>query len=124
MKTIKPNDLSDAIQNILSEYGDSANAVIREETAKLGKVAVKELRKKSPRLTGSYAKGWKSKTFQTRFGAGAVAYNKTDYQLTHLLEHGHQNRDGSRTAGIKHIAPVNDSIQKKFVDAVKKGLQK
>lgn len=122
-KTIKAADLSDAIQDILSEYGERAHEVIREETAKLGKTAAKELRKKSPKLTGSYAKGWKVKTFESRFGASAIAYNKTDYQLTHLLENGHLNRDGSRTPGISHIKPVNDSIQKSFVDAVKKGLQ-
>lgn len=124
MKNVKITELSDVIEDILSEYGDKALNVINEETEKLGKVAVKELKKKSPKLTGSYAKGWKVKTYRTRLGAGAVAYNKTNYQLTHLLEHGHANRDGSRTDGIEHIGPVNDAVQEKFVKAVMEGLQK
>jgi len=124
MKKIDAVDLSDAIQDILSEYGDKAYAVIREESERLGKVAAKELKNKSPKRTGSYAKGWKAKAYKTRLSAGSVAYNKTDYQLTHLLEHGHLNRDGSRTEGQPHIKDVNDSIQSKFVDAIKEGLQK
>lgn len=125
MKNIKITELSDVIEDILSEYGDKALDVINEETEKLGKVAVKELKKKSPKLTGSYAKGWKVKTYRTRLGAGAVAYNKTNYQLTHLLEHGHLNRKGTKQVGkAPHIADVNDEIQDKFVKAVMEGLQK
>ena len=63
----------------------------------------------SPVKSGSYAKGWGVK----RLGdMDIVVHNRTDYQLTHLLENGHviRNKKGTygRTHGIKHIQPVEE----------------
>ena len=49
--------------------------------------------KDSPEETGSYQKGWRIKKFKK----SNIIYNKTDYQLTHLLEHGHIKINGGRT---------------------------
>jgi len=39
-------------------------------------------------------------------GLAGPIYNKPHYRLTHLLEDGHLNRDGSRTEGKPHIEPA------------------
>ena len=41
---------------------------------------------------------------------GYTVFNKKHYQLTHLLEYGHQSRNGGRVRAFSHIAPVNEQI--------------
>ena len=44
-----------------------------------------------------------------------VAYNREHYRLTHLLEFGHANRDGSRTKPIPHVRKTEDKYREKFI---------
>ena len=70
------------------------------------------LRANSPKRTGDYAKGWSYKVDEDVPGSytGHV-YNKTHYQLSHLLEKGHAKRNGGRVAGIPHIEPAFEQMQ-------------
>jgi len=70
------------------------------------------LRTNSPKRTGDYAKGWSYKVDEDVPGSytGHV-YNKTKYQLTHLLEKGHAKRNGGRVDGIPHIEPAFEQMQ-------------
>lgn len=73
---------------------------------------------------GQYAKGWTTKVDKTYSGEyGVTVYNKTDYQLTHLLENGHlivNKKDGTGWASAHpHIAPAYRSIKNKYIRAIK-----
>lgn len=92
---------------------DEVNKEVRDATKHgidtVSKESVQKLKNTSPRKTGSYSKGWAVK----REGEmDVIIHNRTDYQLTHLLENGHviRNKKGTygRTNGIKHIAPVEE----------------
>lgn len=97
--------MEELLDEINREIGDSAkknmNAVAKESAQKL--------KNTSPRQSGSYAKGWSVKK---EGDMDVIVHNRTDYQLTHLLENGHviRNKKGTygRTNGIKHIAPVEE----------------
>lgn len=88
--------------------------------------AVKEIKKSSSANfgNGAYAKDWKLE----QDGFDFVVYNKNHYQLTHLLEHGHDiivSRNGKKMKvghvnGKAHIAP----IQEKAGQEIEKRLDK
>jgi hypothetical protein len=80
----------------------------------------KDLTQDSPEKTGSYKKGWRVKKFKKV----NVVHNKTDYQLTHLLEHGHVKRNGGRTEEKVHIRPNEEKAIKEFLRRVEKAVKK
>lgn len=131
--TIKPSQLSDAVREILEE----ASSELKEKLDEIGKEAaesgVKELKKTSPKYTGdkkreykpgAYAMSWRFKRNYNAITGNSsyTIHNRDHYRLTHLLENGHVNRDGSRTRNFIHIAPVNNSVcreyERKIEDAI------
>jgi hypothetical protein len=116
---VKIADISKEIAKHLSEYTSFVEEEVEQAKEEVTKNAVTELKNKSPNLTGSYAKGWKRK----KVGKEIIIYNGTDYQLTHLLEHGHANRNGGRTEGKAHIRPAEENAVKEYVERVERALQ-
>ena len=53
-----------------------------------------------------------------------VAYNREHYRLTHLLEFGHANRDGSTTEAIPHIRKTEDKYREKFEQELEKRIRR
>ncbi|MBR3279651.1 MAG: HK97 gp10 family phage protein [Lachnospiraceae bacterium] len=101
------------MKEVLDEYSKDVKDATNNAISKTSKESVQKLRNTSPKDTGKYAKGWKIKKERGRDGIETVTvHNKTNYQLTHLLENGHvvRNAKGTygRTNGIKHIAPVEE----------------
>ena len=105
------NTRSVAVQmdQLLVQFNKDVNEAAKKGIKDVSKQAVQKLRNTSPKKTGDYAKGWTTKKVDDM---DIVVHNKTDYQLTHLLENGHiiKNKKGTygRTRGIKHIAPVEE----------------
>lgn len=99
-----------AIAEALAEYDQEIADATKRITDEVAKEAVDALKKSSPKLTGSYRKGWRKKqSYADKRTKRNTVYNKTDYQLTHLLEHGHASRNGGRVRAIQHIAPVEQA---------------
>lgn len=123
----KHNSLID-INSILNEYSNDIQEGITKAAIEVAENGKNELKVTSPKRTphgGKYAKGWR---VDKRSGKGYVhttIYNATDWQLTHLLEKGHDwvGRDGKRKKNaakpIKHIEPV----EKKCIEAYKKNVE-
>lgn len=86
-----------------------------EQAAKdVSKLSAKRLKTTSPVGSyangGDYAKGWRVK----KVGNNYTVYNATNYQLTHLLEHGHVNRNGSRAQAFPHIKKAEQEAIREF----------
>lgn len=118
----KSNNL-DPINDILNNYvklvsKDADNAA--EETAK---ATANHLKHTSPHLSGSYAKGWRA---DKKYGAWVV-HNKTDYQLTHLLENGHDVVAwGKKVGHVKaypHIKEAEDLAKDYFEQLLKEKIE-
>lgn len=125
---INPEQLQSTIQGVLSMIPQQVDNVIDEASKMVSKEAVNKLKAASPKgkgkKSGRYAKGWSTKKIDNM----TVIYNRTDYQLTHLLENGHDIvKNGKKVGhynGIKHIKPVEETVQERMVEEVEKGLSK
>ena len=117
------------INDILAGYCDDIQALIEEETVKIAKEGVKTLKATSPknkRATknrGRYAKGWRVKKEVGKGEVHCTIHNKTDWQLTHLLEKGHLTRNGGRTKPIVHIGPVAEQCVSEYIKNVENGIR-
>lgn len=144
------DDVSSEIMKYLQEYKEDVDEEVKETADKLAKQAAKELRNISPKadktvylrkshskfgigeanwqLPGEYASSWiagqKSKRFYSSNQYAKVAYNKYYYRLTHLLEFGHANRDGSRSKKVPHIRKTEDKYKEKFIQELEQKIRR
>lgn len=121
-KAIEVDLLSKEIMKALESYSDDISEIVENVANRVGKKATSELKRNSPKGSRkSYSKGWRLKKDRLSKNKYTIKiYNKTDYQLTHLLEFGHANRDGSRTKAQAHIRPVEEKYSKEFEMELKK----
>lgn len=110
-----------AITRELANVSEESIDALKAESKREAENAKSKLQSTSPRLTGSYQKGWRYRvSYESAEDIRITVFNATDYQLTHLLENGHATANGSgRVAGIEHIAPVEQEIQANLADKVK-----
>lgn len=117
--------LSSQVASILAEYGGEVKESVNEAVKAVVKAGAKALRAQSKQTfggSGAYAKGWTSTVETGRRSVQGTIYNKDIPGLPHLLEHGHLNRDGSRTPGRAHISLVEQQIIEDFVKEVEEGI--
>lgn len=117
-KNIKIENLSDEIKKTLEVYSEDVQKGVNEKLPQIGKDTVKVLKSTSPVKTGQYAKGWRSQVETERLSTKVTVYNKTDYQLTHLLEKGHALVNGGRTSAQPHIKPAQDKAEKQAMEII------
>lgn len=121
-KTIEASLVDKEIMKYLQNYKEDVSEVVEQVANKVGKEATDELKQTSPiGHRKSYAKGWRLKKDKVGKNKYIVKiHNKTDYQLTHLLEFGHATRNGGRTKAIPHIRPTEEKYKKIFEQELKK----
>lgn len=116
------------LSQILSEYSEEVVDATNSSIDKVSKEAAKMLRNNSPKKTGSYARGWGTKAERGHGGIKTVTvHNRTDYQLTHLLEKGHviRNKKGTygRAPAHPHIKPVEEWANNELPAEIERKLQ-
>ena len=108
--------LADAIVKELAAYNQEVTDGMKGAVKEAAKECTKQIKQNSPVLTGSYRKGWTDKVmYDGREDIRVTVYNRTDYQLTHLLEHGHAKVNGGRVAGKAHIGPAAQDAEDKLL---------
>lgn len=104
MAAYSVDDLAGAVAEAFAEYSEEVIENTKKEVRNVAKQTVAELRDSSPKKTGEYAKGWKSKVqHESRSDIRIIVYNAKKPQLTHLLENGYALRSGGRFSGIPHL---------------------
>ena len=130
--TIKPEDLEKSLMDYLENYVEDIEEDVEDTTNTVVKEAKQELVQKSPKSgiarKTKYYKGWAIKNggrTRKRKYYSKVIWNKTNYQLTHLLENGHHKRDGTGWVEAKpHIGKVQEKYGTQFADLLEKKIRR
>ena len=113
------------LTDILNEYSKDIQDGITKAAETIAKNGANELKKKSPKRTGRYGKGWKVDNKKGNGFVHTTIYNSTSWQLTHLLEKPHLLRNGKKSNPIIHIEPVEQKcisdFQKEVEHIIKNG---
>lgn len=123
---VKIGNLAKAIMKELDDYGIEVGLEVEKVSREVAEETAELLEKTSPSKTGRYADSWVA-------DKGVMKRNKTSYvvhagryQVSHLLEKGHQVRRGGRTIGKapahEHIAPAEAVAITKLEKEIKKRL--
>lgn len=117
---VRPEQFEQAVIKALAEYGDDVLEVSEKSIKSNARQAVSALKGSSP---GRYARGWSHKAQKGgAFKLSETVYNRTDYQLTHLLEKPHPTGGGGHYPRFKDhtgiIARVEEEYTNKFMEEV------
>ena len=128
-KTIKPQDLGDAIAEELTLYGKDK----QDKVNKAGRKAIKELVRKSKDTAPFNARAYHqhytdlitSKSEPSRTGDEThIWYVKPPgHRLTHLLANGHETRDGGRTRADPFLQNALDAVLPVYEQEVEEALK-
>ena len=124
-KTIKPADLSDAIQRELTTYREGVAARVNAA----GKTAAGKLRKltkaTAPVASGDFRKHIAIKEVDSGHGTKKYIWHvkAPDHRLTHLLVHGHATKNGGRTKGDPFLKNALETVLPDYEQAVKEAVQ-
>ena len=130
MANINIDQLAAEIAKELSKYSQEVVEKVNISSEKVGKAAVKQLKRTSPRrpppIGGKYAKSW---TMSTEKEIGQphkriIHAKAPHYRLTHLLEHGHAKVGGGRVEGKPHIRPAEEMVIEEFVKEVEEAIKR
>ena len=130
---VQYNEITSTVMKYLNNYRENIQDDVVEVTDNITAKAREELIQKSPRSGRSrknpYYRGWTVKV-STR---GATKYhkviwNRTNYQLTHLLEFGHIKSNGTGWVNPSpaggHIRPVEEKYKVEFVDLIEERIRR
>ena len=121
---VRPEDFQKAVMKSLSEYGDRVLDVMESETKTIGRQTARALKQSAP-AGGSEAKGWSHKVQKGGvYKLSDTVYNRTDYQLTHLLEKPHatgRKKGGHYPKKVDYtgnIARIEEEYTQKYYEEV------
>lgn len=120
MKTIDIDDFNGINVDILYEE-------ILEKYARRCATLLKTASPKSfrPNRATPYSTGWEVTPKRLKYGLRETVWNRTNWQLTHLLENGHWISNSAHpritwSPPQKHIKPSYDMIRRPFIRDMKK----
>lgn len=121
--SVKPENLQKSIREYLENYAEDIYESVVKTTDEITEEAVAELKQKSPRRKGSrkkpYYKGWRKQQEKQNKGKYVIKiHNKTNYQLTHLLEFEHATKKGKKTKAIPHVRPIEKKYKEKYEKSI------
>lgn len=121
---VRPENFEKAVKELVAKYGEDALDITTQATKTAARQTVSDLKSQSPAgNTGKYAKGWSHKAEKAGLTAySETVYNRTDYQLTHLLEKPHATGHGGHYPSKKDhtgiISKIEEEHAQKYIEEV------
>lgn len=119
MNKVDIADLASSVIAELQNYSDDIAKTLQKEVKSAAKEAKKSVGDKSPIRTGKYKKSWGIINLYESKEDIRIAVRNKEYQLTHLLEHGHLTRSGKRTRAMPHVLPTELEVEQKLLGKLK-----
>lgn len=126
--TVRPENFEKAVRELIVKYGDEATEITTQAAKTAARKTVADLKSQSPvGHEGKYARGWSHKAQKGGVASYSdTVYNRTDYQLTHLLEKPHATGQGGHYPSKKDhtgiIARIEEKQVNDFIEEVMKKL--
>ena len=123
MANIEINELANYLSKEFSNYADEVNAIIDDECKKTANEVKNELANNPNIPQSTSAQKHYKKSFAVKKGKDGeyTIYNKK-YQLTHLLEYGHDTVNGKRTRAFPHWKQADEKV-KNIIGTLKQRLE-
>ena len=124
-KTIKPADISQAIEQELTTYHKRVVDRVNLAGEDAAKALVKKTKATAPKKSGDYRRSLAYKT-ETNTASGDKRYTwgarAPHSRLTHLLVHGHAKKNGGRVKGDPFLQNALDEILPDYEKAVEEAV--
>jgi hypothetical protein len=119
MRVTNINEIAKEIAKQVELYTEEVKEKVEDIKKTIAKELVSDIKHGSPEKTGSYVKGWGIKSTPKKL----IVHNKTDYQLTHLLEYGHVKKNGGRTEGKPHIRTAEEAAIREYLKQIERAIK-
>jgi len=125
VSNISLNQLANEIANAVLEYTEEVSEAVEKKVDEVAGQVLAEVKANYPYAdqSGDYTKGWRKKKEDKHGLTRRIVWNKTNYQLTHLLEFGHAKRGGGRVRAYPHIGPADQKYVQQLADEIKRIVQ-
>ncbi len=117
-------DLYAMIKEQFNTFTENVIEEIKNSADKIGKVAVRTVKEKSPVKTGVYAKSWTKTVIKKDNGIYIKVVQKKKPEITHPLEYGHKSRNGGWVKAIKHIEQTEIDANKDLSNEIDRIIEK
>lgn len=119
--------LADAVIKTLGEYEAQTVAQTRRAVEKTAEQCRKDIMQGAPKDSGKYQKSWRKKLSFMNAKESRYTVYSTRYQLTHLLEYGHEKwiygtYTGGTVSGKPHIRPAEMKAETNLINELKRTL--
>lgn len=118
------------LMKILRDYQDLTDDEMKQVITKTANTVKNAIKQEAPRDTEQYKNSWATnKTTSKRYKTAVIIYSRDRYQLTHLLENGHELKDryGNKIGDVKeipHITPATENAEKELMYQLRKLYEK
>ena len=123
---IRIDNLADAVMKELENYSDEVTVATKKAVEETAEQCRKDIMQAAPG-SGKYAGSWRKKLEYSSAKESRYKVYSRKYQLTHLLEYGHEKwlwgyYTGHRVSAKPHIRPAEQKAITSLVERIKRAI--